>query len=137
MKHMFRHGIMTKADFGLIAAVLVLACVIPAGRLFGRTQGGWVVVSRSGVEEERLPLEEDTRLLLRDEKGQENLLVVENKSVWMEDAGCPDGLCIRQGHISRSGESIICLPHKLVVTIEARGSAEKEKKDSAPDAVVN
>ena len=52
MKHMFRHGIMTKADFWLIAAVLVLACVILAGRLFGRPQEGWVVVSRSGVEEE-------------------------------------------------------------------------------------
>jgi len=132
LKHMFRHGIITKADFLLIAGVLIAASVIIAVRTAGRTEEGWVVVSRDGIEEERLSLKEDTRLLLRDEEGNENLLVIEEESVWIEEANCPDGLCVRQGHISHSGDSIICLPHKLVVTIEGT-----EKNTSGPDAMVN
>ena len=38
MKHMFRHGIITKADFLLIAAVLIAASVIIAVRTAGRTE---------------------------------------------------------------------------------------------------
>lgn len=94
---------------------------------------GWVVVSRDGVVEERLPLSEDTRLLLKDASGNENLLVIEGGSVRLEDADCPDRLCVRQGAISRSGESIICLPHKLVITIEGRA----ETDSSAPDAMLD
>ena len=92
-----------------------------------------VVVSRDGVVEERLPLSEDTRLLLKDASGNENLLVIEGGSVRLEDADCPDRLCVRQGAISRSGESIICLPHKLVITIEGRA----ETDSSAPDAMLD
>lgn len=131
MKHMFRHGIITKADFLLIAAVLIAASVILSVRMAGRTEEGWVVISRNGVEEVRLSLKEDTRLLLRDEEGNENLLIIKEESVWIEEADCPDGLCVRQGHISHSGDSIICLPHRLVVTIEGT-----EKDISGPDAVV-
>lgn len=112
--------------------MLIAASVIIAVRTAGRTEEGWVVVSRDGIEEERLSLKEDTRLLLRDEEGNENLLVIEEESVWIEEANCPDGLCVRQGHISHSGDSIICLPHKLVVTIEGT-----EKNTSGPDAMVN
>lgn len=91
------------------------------------------MVSRDGVVEERLPLSEDTRLLLKDASGNENLLVIEGGSVRLEDADCPDRLCVRQGAISRSGESIICLPHKLVITIEGRA----ETDSSAPDAMLD
>ncbi len=43
----------------------------------------------------------------------------------MDKADCPDKLCVKQGKISKSGESIICLPHKVVVKI----SAEERESD--------
>ena len=48
----------------------------------------------------------------------------------MEEADCPDLLCVHQKAISKEGESIICLPNKVVVTI--RGGEETEL-----DAVTN
>ncbi|MDE7048341.1 MAG: NusG domain II-containing protein, partial [Lachnospiraceae bacterium] len=36
--------------------------------------------------------------------------------------------CMRQRQISRNGENIICLPHKLVIQTES-------DKEGAPDAV--
>ena len=133
MKHMFEHAIMTKADFLLTAAILVFAGVLLVRHFTAGPGDGWVVVSRDGVVEERLPLSEDNRLLLKDASGNENLLVIEGGSVRLEDADCPDRLCVRQGAISRSGESIICLPHKLVITIEGRA----ETDSSAPDAMLD
>lgn len=46
-----------------------------------------------------------------------NTVVISDGEVYMKEADCPDGLCIRQGSISRAGESVICLPHKLVLRI--------------------
>lgn len=133
MKHMFDCAIMTKADFLLTAGILVLAGVLLVRHFTVGAGDGWVVVSRDGIVEERLPLSEDARLLLQDASGNENLLVIEGGSARLEDADCPDRLCVRQGAISRSGESIICLPHKLVITIEGRA----ETDSSAPDAMVD
>ena len=46
------------------------------------------------------------------------MIVIEKGEVYMEDADCPDKLCMKQGSISGTGQTIVCLPHKLVVTVE-------------------
>ncbi len=55
-----------------------------------------------------------------------NRVVINQGTVFIEDADCPDKLCVKQGKISKSGESIICLPHKVVVKISAE---ERENDD--------
>lgn len=50
--------------------------------------------------------------------GGSNILVIENGKAMMYDADCPDKLCVRQGKIHRSGETITCLPNRLTVTVE-------------------
>jgi len=42
---------------------------------------------------------------------------IEGGEAYLKEADCPDGLCVGMGKISRSGQSIICLPHKVVVDI--------------------
>lgn len=46
-----------------------------------------------------------------------NLLAVDGEQVWMQAADCPDQICVHHIPIKGGGESIICLPHKLVVEI--------------------
>ncbi len=46
-----------------------------------------------------------------------NLLTVSEAGVSMEAADCPDQICVHHIPIKGGGESIICLPHKLVVEI--------------------
>ena len=36
----------------------------------------------------------------------------------MDSADCPGHDCINQGAIGSAGEIIVCLPHKLIVSIE-------------------
>lgn len=46
-----------------------------------------------------------------------NLLVISESRVFMESADCRDQICVHHRPITGGGESIICLPHKLVVEI--------------------
>ena len=50
-----------------------------------------------------------------------NQIIIKDRNVSMEEADCPDKLCVKQGKISKSGETIICLPHKIVVKISSGG----------------
>ena len=55
-----------------------------------------------------------------------NILVIEDGRAWMQKADCPDGICTAHKPIFRDGESIICLPNQVVVTVVAK---DKEDMD--------
>ncbi|MGN0341995.1 MAG: NusG domain II-containing protein [Roseburia sp.] len=53
-----------------------------------------------------------------------NVVVISEGQVRMEEADCPDQLCVRQHAISNEKESIICLPNRVVVTVLGTEDAE-------------
>ena len=53
-------------------------------------------------------------------------LTIKSGKAYMSEAGCPDKVCVSQGEISRTGESIICLPNRIVVTIEGNNKSEDD-----------
>ena len=63
-----------------------------------------------------------------------NTIQIQNKDVWMEEADCPDGYCKEQRKINKNKQTIVCLPHKLVVEIS--DDSEKSEPDSV-DMIVN
>lgn len=102
--------------------LLVLALLLLAGAVWGalhllKKQGGEAVISVDGQIVERLPLDSDTSVTMNTEDGHFNTVTVENGRVRVSEADCPDRICVRQGWIQYAGESIVCLPHKLVVTV--------------------
>ncbi|WP_297712971.1 NusG domain II-containing protein [Clostridium sp.] len=50
--------------------------------------------------------------------GHENKIMIKDDTIKMIDADCPDSLCIYQGKISRVGQSLVCLPNKVMVEIK-------------------
>lgn len=46
-----------------------------------------------------------------------NTLLISDKEVRVTQADCPDKLDVKQGAIGKSGETIVCLPNKLVIKI--------------------
>lgn len=56
-----------------------------------------------------------------------NLLSVSKSGVSMEAADCRDQICVRHIPITKGGESIICLPHRLAV--EIAGGTDGETPD--------
>jgi len=50
--------------------------------------------------------------------GDKNVIAVEQGRIRMLSADCPDGICVRQGWISGGAFPIVCLPNRVVITLE-------------------
>lgn len=108
---------MNKNDKKLITAVLVIGVL--AYILFSlRGEGKVVVISQNGEENGRFSLMSDECVGIIYEENEVNDIVIKNGKVWMRSATCPDQICVEQGEISEKGETIVCLPHKLVIEIK-------------------
>jgi hypothetical protein len=59
-----------------------------------------------------------------------NLIEIGDEKVRVIEADCPDKIDVKQGYISNIGETIVCLPNKLVVEIKG------VKNDSELDIIV-
>ena len=73
-------------------------------------------------------LDSDREIEIKSENGR-NVVVIEAGEIYMKEADCPDRYCMKQGKISGNHESIVCLPHKLIVEVEAAGE-DKEQLDA-------
>lgn len=52
-----------------------------------------------------------------DTKWGNNIVFVKDEQIAMIDADCSDKLCLEQGYISKPGESIVCLPHRVMIQV--------------------
>ena len=108
----------------IILAVIVIA-VAAAGLLLlnvFKTEGAYAVVKIDGKETERYLLSVNTEVVIETENNGRNTLVIENNKAFMKDSNCPDKICDGHSKISYKGETIVCLPHKVVIEIIADDS---------------
>ena len=78
-------------------------------------QGGWAVVTVDGREVGRYPLSEDVTVTIGE--ADYNVLQIADGQAAVTEANCGDHTCVRTGAVSRAGETIVCLPHRLIVEI--------------------
>lgn len=79
--------------------------------------GGLVVITLGGEVIQEIPLNADASFLAGSKEGDYNLVVIENGKAYVADANCTNQICKNSRSISKDGEVITCIPHKLVVTI--------------------
>ena len=65
-----------------------------------------------------------------------NIVLITEGTVSMESADCPDQICVHHQRIKRSGESIICLPNKVVVSIEGGGEENLTELYNSQERVI-
>lgn len=69
------------------------------------------------------------KILLSEHRGEDqinvetkygyNLIDIKDQSIRIIDADCRDKICVKSGYISKTGESLVCLPHKLMIEIKS------------------
>ncbi len=106
-------------DILLICALLLLALAFWGALRLMKKPGGEAVVTVDGRLAATIPLSTEATISIGTGQGFLNVVEVSGGRVRVADADCPDRLCVRQGWIDRDGESIVCLPHKLVVTVRS------------------
>lgn len=118
-------------DIIFIAAILFIAAIAMIYLFVFRKEGNVVKVTVDGelygtyslsdnISEDIVTGEDGTSL---------NRLVIIDGKAHMEYATCPDGICVDHRPIFRDGESIVCLPNRVVITVIT------EDNSDAPDIV--
>lgn len=116
-----------KRDLIMAAVFILIGVMLTIGMRFFMKPGARVVVYIDGESAEAYSLKEDGVYQIQTEAGS-NSFRIEHGSVWMESADCPDKLCIHMGKVGKNGETIVCLPHKLVLQIEGGEASDYDIK---------
>ena len=103
-------------DAILIAVLMLLGGALALFLRVTRQDGGYVSVQVDGELVMELSLSENTRIVLGSGE-HTNVLVIENGTAQVVEATCPDQICVNQWPVQYGGESIVCLPQKLVITV--------------------
>ena len=113
----------TEAFCGKRRADIVLIILITAIAFFlmlilqHSAKGARAVILIDGKETESYDLTINRTVTLNTGNGGKNVLVILDGTCYMKESNCPDHICVQEGKISRKGQSIICLPHHLVIQI--------------------
>lgn len=103
--------------FCVILMLVVLIGIAAFVFMTNDKTGARVRVTVDGNEYGQYSLDEDAEIPIKIDGVTTNLLVIEEGQADMTEADCPDKLCVHQKAISKSHETIVCLPNKVVVEI--------------------
>jgi len=110
-----------KKDLLLIAVILVIAAAgFVIHYLYGLKPAVWVEVTVDAEVVATLDITQDTTLAIQGFDNGTNHLVIRDGMTWIDEASCPDKVCIHQGRIQLSGQMIACRPNRVLVRIVSR-----------------
>lgn len=115
---------------GIIVVILLLLSFAPVV-VFSLTRSNnptqEAVLSVDGQEIKSFDLSDQSQSYTyryEDKDGDYNLIEVKGDRIRIKEADCGDQICVRRGWIDQSGETIVCLPHKLVIEIKSSDGGE-------------
>ena len=127
--HAAPDGRRRRNDWIFILSLLLIVSLAGVALFFLRGEGDTVIVTVEGEIYGTYPLDRDITVEIRTGYEERNVLVIREGKALVEEATCPDGICAAHKPISREGESIVCLPHRVVITVHA------ENGDQEPDII--
>ena len=116
----------TRNGIILFAVIIAAALLMLAGRSLKRRLNHMsasdgaaydVTVSVDGNVIHEYTLNDDVDIVIDGINGGQNHLVIKDGQASVTEASCPDKICVNKGTISEQGETIVCLPNRVVVTV--------------------
>ena len=126
-----KNGKKIKNDIILVSVLVGVVLLAILGLLLFRKDGNTVKVTIDGKLFGEYSLDKDQTVEIKSDKGT-NLLVIKDGKAYVESASCPDGICSSHKPISYGGESIICLPNKVVIEVKTKDTNEQKAQ---PDII--
>ena len=104
-----------RLDIIVLAFLLLVTVSLLLVVTFTKAEGNYVVVEIDGTISGEYPLFINGTFELN---GGTNTLVIENGEAYLSYSNCPDHTCEKTGKIRYVGETIICLPNRLSITVQ-------------------
>lgn len=113
-------------DIVFILALVIICTFVGLSFFFFRETGDSVTVTVDGTTYGTYDLSNDVTVEIKNADGEiSNTLVIKDGKAHVEHASCPDGICVAHKPISREGESIVCLPNRVVITVVSSESSNE------------
>ncbi len=118
---------MSKVRNDIILAVVLLLVAVAGFLLYKNLQsdGDYAIVMVDKTEYARLYLNKDAEIVINGVGGT-NTLVIKDGKADIIHADCPDQICADHAPVSKTGETITCLPHKVTVTVKSDSEKDGE-----------
>lgn len=108
-------------DLLLLLGILVIAFLGAIGvQILSVKEAERIQVSVDGQVFGVYSLHKDQEIKINDT----NYLIIKDGVADMIEADCPDQICVNQKAISKTGETIVCLPNKVIVDVKGVESGE-------------
>lgn len=122
---------MKKFDIIIIISFILISIVSAVWFMFSsnkKYEHRYAEIYVEGVLYKRINLTENMEEMTIpiETKLGKNIIHISKGKVNMVDADCHDRVCVKSGTIEKVGETIVCLPHKVVVEIKGEGKAETD-----------
>jgi len=118
---------MKKGD-KIVAIILLIAVVISLSaasvyKIATKGTENIAVIKRAGKVLKTIDLNkvvEPQEFTIKIDKGNYNTISVKANAISIKDSDCPHKECVKSGWISEPGEMIVCLPYKLIISIQGQ-----------------
>lgn len=119
-KNQKKHNpIKTTAWIIVIGFIFVFSCIAIVYNTYFRETGTIAYIYQDGICIYSIDLStvtESKSFVITGEQGNNTILIEEGK-ICISEADCPDQVCVRSGWLTNSVAPIVCLPHKLVISL--------------------
>ncbi len=112
-------GVVIKIFILLLILILSVSLVV-AVSMNSQSGGNIVSIVQDGELIERIDLscEKDRTFTIMSKSGGENVVCIENGSINISSADCPDQTCVHMGKLKNEANPIVCLPNKLIIRFD-------------------
>lgn len=121
-----------KGDIVVLVVVAVVCIALFLGLyVFNSNKGAYVQIEQNGSVIATLPIDEDAVYNVESDGKITNTVQIKNGEVSVTYADCPDQICVNHAPASLAGESIICLPNEVVVSVVGQNGNESQPDEVA------
>lgn len=126
---------MKKLDVVLIISLILFSFIFVVKDVFiaPKTDHKYIAISVDGKPYKDLEFKDETYMFPLKTKYGLNKIEISKNYVRVVEADCPNKLDVLQGKISKAGQSIVCIPNRMIIEIKSK--AEQIDNDEM-DAVV-
>lgn len=104
-------------DFVIVALVLALAAAVALPFLTGGSEALYAEIYQDEKLVKRVLLTEGLHETVTIDGNVQNVIEIDGRTIRFSESTCPDQVCVRTGTLTRSGQTAVCLPNRVIVRL--------------------
>lgn len=108
-----------KGDLIILGCIFIVCMLLMFVWVKFSGPGAYVIIKSDNKVVGKYDLHKDGLYRIESDNGY-NIVAIKEGEVFVVESDCHNQICVNTHSISSSGQSIMCLPHKMLVTITGR-----------------